>query len=450
MTRRCKLEFKFDVIVTSLMRGLGHPTACAKPQSPYNMPVLEKRWSPKMCKDDVLECPEITISAELPVLREEFERMTTSMSSPLLTLEDIECECLILNPCNDEAIVGSRELAFELQPLDMGFSPRPVEETTGVLQNPLLFDEIERNVIPEIGHCECQIGPGASLTWKLSAGEEVFHVPDFQVKPATESVATVPESAQRDEASEKDAAEAPSVARSKLFPKILMVVPGDPVVDPQAVAKYRDNPVVICEPRLARRPEFAEMFADCRVVLRKLKYVDLELNERTGVLVENFKLDTLISAMCCFETVYLVNISGQIAASFSSHPSIRVRNFTSSREAFSFLRALASPAASHYIRNKESLHEHVLSLFPMISRTLALHMLSEGDPIKDASALLDPYPTMNASLFKLLLDMPTMSFNAHRFSRRETSKNKTQARQKRPKETYTFVPGVTKVSAPWP
>ena len=448
MTGCCKLVFKFDVIVTSLMRGIGQPTACAKPQSPYVMPVLEKRWSPKVYKDVVMACPEIAISAELPVLCEEFERMTTSMSSPSLTLEDLECE-LIVSPGNEEMIVSSRVLAFELKPLDMGFSPRPVEEVAGMLQNPLLFEELECNVIPEIAPCECEIGPCASLTWKLSAEEEVFQVPDFQVKPVTKSASTVPESVQRDKASEKDTAEAPSVARSKLFPKILMVVPGDPVVDPQAVAKYKDNPVVICEPRLAKLPEFAEMFADCRVVLRKLKYVDLELSEKTGVLIGNFKLDTLISAMCCFETVYLVNISEQITASFSSHPSIRVRNFTSLREAFSFLRALASPAASHFIRNKESLHEHVLSLFPMISRTLALHMLSEGDPIKDASTLLDPYPTMNASLFKLLLDMPTMSFNAHRFSRREPSKGKTQAKQKRLKETSTFVPGVTKVSAPW-
>ena len=160
--------------------------------------------------------------------------------------------------------------------------------------------------------------------------------------------------------------------------------------------------------------------------------------------MDNFRLDSLICALCCFETVYLVNISEDILSEFISHPSIKVRNFRSKQQGLRFIRSLASTMTNKYLRSKESLHENILWMFPMISRSLALHMLKNGNPIRDAHFSYDPYPSMNSYMFKTLLDMPTMAYNTHKIA----NKTKKPPVHCRSESILTYIPGVTKVRAP--
>lgn len=162
--------------------------------------------------------------------------------------------------------------------------------------------------------------------------------------------------------------------------------------------------------------------------------------------MEAVKLDSLIAALCCFEIVYVINADDTSLCDLASHSAIRVRNFVSRTVAFRFLLSLASTAPNAYLRDKESLHENLLWLFPTVSRSLALHMLRNGNPITDVTFFMDPFPGLNTYTFKTLLDMPTMAFTANRAARRSYKKKSI------PRTGSTsickFIPGVTKVAAP--
>ena len=437
------------------MRGLGEPTVVIGVDVAESMPLLETRWRDIIRSGLALECPPAKAEFTVTVTPERIPRWEASYSRLSSIPESFECETWIpVQSIDSSMVMPEFKLPFAIQATDFDFVPKRINvpydcsflhhrldflsDLECTTFNPTLFNsrEFPYHKLPfEFREPLLEHFDMPKVIPRTSTGHEQQQM--------TTQVVSCHEEGKR--ALDCTVSHSP---RSKLFPRILMVVPGDPVTDPSHPPQEQITPAVICDPALLNNPDFTKAFSDCRIISRKLKYVTLELDEKTGVIIGQFKLDTLISAMCCFETVYLINISEKISADFSSQSVLRVRNFQTLHTAFKFLRGLVSPSASHFVREKESLHEHLLWLFPMISRSLALHMLAEGNPISDRSCLLDVYPTMNACLFKSLIDMPTMSFSSRQVSKRKSSAAKT--RQKHQPEILAFVPGVTKVSAPWP
>lgn len=219
-----------------------------------------------------------------------------------------------------------------------------------------------------------------------------------------------------------------TISRSRLFPKASKSV--TPIKNSTDTRK-----ALIIDERLISLPGFQQAFADYRVIFRSLKSCDIEINMHTCVILrplvdpydnmsnktkKNFNVNRsqLVQALTQFERVFIViamegemvqyqNISKDILKLISNiygnQISVRIRQFPTYKSAFNFIRSLVDDSQI-FLRDCESLHEHLLSLFPTISKSLAQVILRKGNPITDCSIILDEFPQMNIIPFKSVLD----------------------------------------------
>lgn len=219
-----------------------------------------------------------------------------------------------------------------------------------------------------------------------------------------------------------------TISRSRLFPKASKSV--TPIKNSTDTRK-----ALIIDERLISLPGFQQAFADYRVIFRSLKSCDIEINIHTCVILrplvdpydnmskktkKNFNVNRsqLVQALTLFERVFIViamegemvqyqNISKDILKLISNiygnQISVRIRQFPTYKSAFNFIHSLVDDSQI-FLRDCESLHEHLLSLFPTISKSLAQAILRKGNPITDCSIILDEFPQMNIIPFKHVLD----------------------------------------------
>jgi hypothetical protein len=226
----------------------------------------------------------------------------------------------------------------------------------------------------------------------------------------------------------------PPRARSRIFPRATSAV-----VRPET-ADLR--PAILVDESMLSIPEFQAQFSDCRIIVRKLRAASIEINDRCAVLLGEFEADIVANAIVTYETVVLINASDQ----FHCYPSVKIRNFPTHKCAFKYIRGLVGPAP--HLRDQESLHEMLLSLFPAVSRSLAQNMLRLGNPIAEPDFAFGEFPEMNVYMFTVLLDAETMAYQ------RNVARGQ---KQKRPQGTkvatksrsiLSFIPGIGKVPAP--
>lgn len=231
----------------------------------------------------------------------------------------------------------------------------------------------------------------------------------------------------------------------------------------------------IIDERLMPLPDFQQVFADYRIIFRTLKSYDMEINEHTciifrPILVENLVHQTvksfnisnnqIVEALTKFEKVFIIisledefkqynemSEENMKLLSFicDNQISIKIREFPTNKSAFNFIHSLVDDSQK-FLRDCESLHEHLLSLFPTISKSLAQAILTKGNPIVDCSAPIDKFPKHNILPFKQLLDTPSTSFK------------KRKVKNKSDKIPYSiesdsqllYVSSNKKISAPFP
>jgi hypothetical protein len=188
-------------------------------------------------------------------------------------------------------------------------------------------------------------------------------------------------------------------------------------------------------------PGFAPAFSDCRIVVRKLKCADIELSDRLAVLIQQLTTTRVVDALATYETVLIIGPDAKACFAFHGHPSIRIRHLPTVESSFRFIRKMVDHHASGYLRDRESLHEMLLSLFPGVSRSLALRLLRKGNPISDNTFSFEEFPSMNVYVLTVLLDGQTLAFQKHSAQQRT---------KKAPAKRMAAVSGLSKVPAPRP
>lgn len=232
--------------------------------------------------------------------------------------------------------------------------------------------------------------------------------------------------------------------RSKLFPQITHLIPGTQN-DTTNIA-----PTVIVSWEVAHMLDFDTIFEKCRVITRRMKYVDVEISPTTAVILRRPTLDNIVSAITCFETVYLLGTDTDSLIPYIGHHTLKTRQFLTQTAALKFIRSLIETSPNSYVRDRESLHEHLLYKFPTITRTLAMKMLKSGNPIRDDSFIYEPYPQMSTYIFKNLLDMPSMAYYSYQASK-TVAKRKSRVHETPNNESImSYIPGVVKIKAPRP
>jgi hypothetical protein len=227
--------------------------------------------------------------------------------------------------------------------------------------------------------------------------------------------------------------------KSKLFPKLSSVAvrlePSDP------------RPAFLADPSALKIPEFSAAFSDCRVVVRRLRCVDLEMSDRVGVILQPPRLDRVVEAIATYETVFIVGPDATARFAFHGHPSIHIRHFLEMAPTLRFIRRLIDPRAGLYLRDHESLHEMLLSFFPCVSRSLAQHMLRKGNPISDPNFSFEEFPNMNVYVLTVLLDAQALAFRGNSAQKRV---RKAPGKRMPTEGIPVHVPGLSKVPAPRP
>jgi hypothetical protein len=202
---------------------------------------------------------------------------------------------------------------------------------------------------------------------------------------------------------------------------------------------------LVADAFVLRIPDFLPVFANCRIVVRKLKCADIEVSDRLAVLLSRVTTARVVDAVATYETVFLIGAEPDACFLFHGHPSVRIRHFPSPKAALDFIRRLIDPRASAYLRGHESLHEMLLALFPCMSRALAQRFLRKGNPVCDTAFSFEEFPAMNVYVLSVLLDAQTLAFQRHIAQKRAK-----KAPAKRLPTDFTVIPGVSKVPAPRP
>ena len=238
---------------------------------------------------------------------------------------------------------------------------------------------------------------------------------------------------------------------------------------------------LIIDERLISLPGFQQTFADYRIIFRALKACDMEINERTCIIFrplitlkgahkhfKNFRVshDQLTQALTLFEKVFLVislenelkqydEISESnkrlLSHIYGNKINVQIRQFPTNKSAFNFIHSLVDDSQK-FLRDCESLHEHLLSLFPTISKSLAQAILMKGNPIIDCSISIDEFPKINIVPFKQVLDSISETYKANKARRGDISEDKNNqlpyATESESQPLY--VSGNKKIIAPFP
>lgn len=265
-----------------------------------------------------------------------------------------------------------------------------------------------------------------------------------------------------------------SNSKSRLFPA------SSKSVTPVKTSTDIRNALIIDE-RIISLPGFQQIFADYRIIFRTLKSYDIEINERTCIIfrplliksefhkdLKSFSVshDQIVESLIKFEDVFIVisledefaqykEISEEklklLSFIYGNKISVKIREFPTNKSAFNFIHSLVDDSHK-FLRDCESLHEHLLSLFPTISKSLAQAILMKGNPIVDCSITLDEFPNYNIIPFKQVLDTVSDSYKINKAKNQVNTENKSE---KLPYAIETDIQPLCpssnrKISAPFP
>ena len=205
--------------------------------------------------------------------------------------------------------------------------------------------------------------------------------------------------------------------------------------------------------------KYSSFFQKTKILYRQLRACDIEINEKMGVIITEKDMTKLIESMISFEEVIVLKQFNDKNSSFiHGINNLKVRYFPNQESMMMFLAYLTKHSYS-FLREKETLHEYLLSLFPTISKTLAQLMLQKGNPITDPTIDLSNFPQMNIFPFTFILDTPSQVYqsnmmNMNKKSSYKASYNKVRKSKKEWKKdeipSNPAIPGKVKVRAPKP
>ena len=164
------------------------------------------------------------------------------------------------------------------------------------------------------------------------------------------------------------------------------------------------SPAIIVNEPILKIPSFKEIFRDCHYILRNLKCADFEISHKCCIILSSINFEKIASASLMYESVFLLSYGNEKSTlNYIGLKNTKFRKFPNIQNALLFVKSMINKDQT-FLRDKESLHEYILSLFPTISKTLAQLILQRGNPILDNKIDLRGIPEMNYYPLNILLD----------------------------------------------